>query len=257
MPWQCNPDTEVGDAVVMYLTSPIGAIDSVWKSVSVGFNDPFFYYYRCTYISNPINLVRIPYKKLKEDDILSQLSIVKRNMQGINGVEIPPSAYNRILDLSNSKLARIQREMSYSYKDLVNEKDVEKNLIVLPLNELGYTDEDYLKQLYIRIGNDNHLLIPDFVVNPNISIVHQKADLVIEAKYSLSTKKLLDKAKTQARGYAKILNTKYAMVASSEKIWLTSNTDDYSEDIISFTWDQLKVEDNFSELYKYISKNKI
>lgn len=39
--WQCNPDTMAGDAIVMYLTSPVSALDSVWRSVSVGFNDPF------------------------------------------------------------------------------------------------------------------------------------------------------------------------------------------------------------------------
>lgn len=43
--WQCNPDTRVGDMLLMYLRSPISAIDSVWRSVSIGFVDPFFYYY--------------------------------------------------------------------------------------------------------------------------------------------------------------------------------------------------------------------
>ena len=122
---------------------------------------------------------------------------------------------------------------------------------------MGYTEEDYIKQLYIRVGNNNHLLIPDFVVNPEISLGHQKADLIVEAKYSIYTKKLLEKSKTQARGYAKILNTKYSMVASREGIWLTMITDDYSDNIIQFSWDQLKNGENFFKLYKHIGKNKL
>ena len=257
IPWQCNPDTEVGDAIVMYLTSPVSAIDSIWRSVSVGFNDPFFYYYRCTYISRPINLDRIPLKKLKEDYIFSKLPIVRKNMQGINGVELSPSSYNRILDLSNSTLKRFQFEINNNYAEIANEKYVEKKLIIPLLKKLGYTEEDYKKQLYIRVGNNNHLLIPDFVVSPEISLGHQKADLIVEAKYSIYTKKLLEKSKTQARGYAKILNTKYSMVASREGIWLTTISDDYSDNIIQFYWDQLKNGDNFFKLYKHIWKNKL
>lgn len=178
-------------------------------------------------------------------------------MQGINGVELSPSSYNRILDLSNSTLKRFQFEINNNYAEIANEKDVEKKLILPLLKKLGYTEEDYIKQLYIRVGNNNHLLIPDFVVNPEISLGHQKADLIFEAKYSIYTKKLLEKSKTQARGYAKILNTKYSMVAAREGIWLTKITDDYSDNIIQFSWDQLKNGDNFFKLYKHIGKNKL
>ena len=34
--WQCNPDTRAGDMIVMYLRTPISAVDSVWRSVSIG-----------------------------------------------------------------------------------------------------------------------------------------------------------------------------------------------------------------------------
>lgn len=45
-PWQCNPETRAGDMIVMYLRTPVSAVDSIWRSCSVGFIDPFFYYYR-------------------------------------------------------------------------------------------------------------------------------------------------------------------------------------------------------------------
>lgn len=62
----------------MYVKYPISSIDSIWGSVSVGFNDPFFYYYRCTYIAKPIKVNRISQKQMREDEILSKLSIVKK-----------------------------------------------------------------------------------------------------------------------------------------------------------------------------------
>lgn len=54
-----------------------------------------------------------------------------------------------------------------------------------------------------------------------------------------------------------MLNTKYSMVASREGIWLTTITDDYSDNIIRFSWDQLKNGDIFYKLYKNIWKNKL
>lgn len=90
-----------------------------------------------TYISRPINLYRIPLKKLKEDDIFSKLPIVRKNMQGINGVELSPSSYNRILDLSNSTLKRFQFEINNNYAEIANEKDVEKKLILPLLKNWG------------------------------------------------------------------------------------------------------------------------
>ena len=66
--WQCNPETKAGDMIVMYLRTPISAIDSIWRSVSVGFNDPFFYYYRCTYIARPEKITRVSQKQLQQDE---------------------------------------------------------------------------------------------------------------------------------------------------------------------------------------------
>ncbi len=81
--WQCNPDTRAGDMIVMYLTSPISAISSVWRSCSVGFNDPFFYYYRCTFIGYPLKGKRIGIDEIKKDKTLGKMPLVSKNMQGI------------------------------------------------------------------------------------------------------------------------------------------------------------------------------
>lgn len=247
----------IGASIIMYLKSPISAIDSIWKSVSVGFIDPFFYYYRCTYIAKPVKIDRIPQKQLKEDEFIGKLPIVRKNMQGLNGVELPPSIYNRILDIYNIDLDRLEFFIGDQTTDIIKEKDVESKLIIPLLTELGYGESDYIRQLYIKIGNNNHTLIPDFVVNPIVSFGHQSADFLIEAKYFITNSKSLELAKMQARSYSKLLNAKYALIASKEAIRLTGIIDDYSKTIKKFSWQNLKREDNFHEIYKLLGKGKI
>lgn len=258
-PWQCNPDTMAGDAIVMYLKSPISAVDSIWRSVSVGFNDPFFYYYRCTYIAKPCKINRISQKQIESDHVLRELPIVKKNMQGINGVELYPSVYNHLLDMADSDLPRLEFSINSDNDNLVlvREKDVENKLIKPFLAELGYAEKDYKQQLYMEIGNHNHALIPDFVIHPIVSKGHQSADFLVEAKFSISSNKLLEDAKTQARGYAKLLNAHYSVIASKEGVWITDVADDYTANVLTFSWTDLHDEDNFHKVFNLIGNGKL
>ena len=75
--WQCNPDTRAGDMIVMYITYPECRIGKVWRSISAGFDDPFFFYYRCTYICRCKNIKGMTLKQLKSDKIVGELPFVK------------------------------------------------------------------------------------------------------------------------------------------------------------------------------------
>ena len=255
--WQCSPDTKAGDLIVLYLRTPISAIDSIWRSVSVGFNDPFFYWYRCTYIAHPQKIKRITQKQLQQDPVFKELPIVRKNMQGINGVELLPSAYNHLLDIAESDLPRLKYMTHNMNGDFTREKDVEEKLIKPFLEKLGYQENEYQQQLYIEIGNHNHALIPDFVIHPKVSSGHQSADFLIEAKLTIHSHVQLNDAKAQARGYAKLLNAKYSVIASKEGIWITRAQDDYTHDQLSYSWAELKKEDNFFKVYKLIGKENI
>jgi len=255
--WQCNPDTMAGDMIVMYLRTPISAIDSIWRSVSPGFNDPFFYYYRCTYISRPCKIRKISQKHLGRDPIFNKIPIVKKNMQGINGVELPPSVYNHMVEISKKELPLLEYFIeSGEGLELSREKDVENKLIKPFLSQLGYSENEYCQQLYIEIGNHNHALIPDFVIHPIVSKGHQTADFLIEAKFSITNSKFLDEVKTQARGYAKLLDAKYAVLAAKEGIWITEDSDDYTKTILTYTWQELKNADNFYKVFSILGNGK-
>ncbi len=256
-PWQCSPDTRAGDQIVMYLRAPVSAIDSIWRSVSAGFNDPFFYFYRCTYIAHPQKIKQISQKYMKQDSVFKELSIVRKNMQGINGIELYPSAYNHLLDLAESSLPRLTYMTDGADSDFTRERDVENKRIKPFLKKLGYTENEYQQQLYMEIGNHNHALIPDFVIHPIVTSGHQSAAFIIEAKLSISSTKLLEEAKTQARGYAKLLNAKYSVIAAKEGIWISDARDDYSKDILSFTWSELNDEDHFFTVFKQLGNGKV
>jgi len=255
--WQCNPETMVGDNIVMYLKSPISAIDSIWRSVSIGFNDPFFFYYRCTYISKPYKIKRISQKQLEKDEIFKELPIVRKNMQGLNGVEIYPSVYNHLLEVSKTDLPKLEYFSNTEGFDLFREKDVENKLVKPFLEKLGYSKDDYVQQLYIEIGNRNHALIPDFVVHPLVSKGHQSAQFLIEAKYSVASEKNFEEYKKQARSYANQLKAKYSVIASKEGIWLSSETDDFSRDFIVLSWSELNKDDNFYRVFKFLGKGNV
>lgn len=247
--WQCNPETRAGDMIVMYLRSPISAISSVWRSCSVGFIDPFFYYYRCTFIMNPIKVKRIDIKSIKKDAILSQMPIVSGNMQGINGVELKPSEYNHILDISKAKgVERLSVALDISTGEYENEKAVEEGLIKPLILRLGYKTDDYIQQLNIPVGNHNHLLIPDFIIEPRKIRGFYTCSVIIEAKRSIKKEKELTDALGQARSYALQLGAAYSAVASQEKIWVTSSKDGYTGVIKEYGWDELQKDDVFAEL---------
>lgn len=250
--WQCSPETMAGDIVVMYLRSPISAISSVWRSLSVGFIDPFFYYYRCTFIGNPVKIPRISLREVKTDPVLATMPIVAKNMQGINGVELKPSEYNYIVKKSEVTLPILEYVVPERASQLPNEKAVEEELIKPLLKRLGYTEADYVQQMYIEIGNHNHALIPDFVLHPVSSGGHYSGFAIIEAKRSITNEKQLSEVKKQARSYAKLLGTKYAVIASMEKVWISSAKDDYARTIYEQSWKNLADEDTLFELVKMI-----
>lgn len=254
-PWQCNPETQAGDNIAMYIKSPVSSIVSIWRSVSVGFNDPFFYYYRCAYIARPQEINKITQKQLEADTVFCNLPIVRKNMQGINGVELYPSVYNHLLDISESQLPRLEFLANDTDTDIQREKDVENKLIKPFLEKLGYNETDYVQQLYIEIGNRNHALIPDFVILPNISKGHHSAEFLIEAKYSVCSQKDLEEYKKQARSYANQLKVKFSVIASKEGIWISSNTDDYSNDFLIFNGAEPNDDDNFYKVLKILGKN--
>lgn len=254
--WQCSPEAKPGDYAVMYLKTPISSVDSVWRCVSEGFIDPFAYYYRMAYIAKPKRIKRIAKDRLEKDRIFKQLSIVRKNMQGINGVELKPSEYNHLMDLAKASELKLTYSQPVGDVELLLERDVENQLIKPLLKKLKYKDTDYVRQLHIEVGNHNTILIPDFLLLPDKTPGCQKAFAVIEAKFDIPNHKAFEDAKIQARSYARQVLAKYSVIASKDKIYISSCDDDFSNDFFVKTWEELENPDKFSQLFKIIGKGK-
>ncbi|NJP41527.1 hypothetical protein HCH52_10780 [Oscillospiraceae bacterium HV4-5-C5C] len=238
-PWQCSPDTKAGDWIVMYMKSPVSAVNAVWRSVSTGFIDPFFYYYRCCYISKHKYIKAVALDTLKHDPVLSAMTIVRKNMQGVNGVELQPSQFNYLMRLAEqpeTQLSAVCETLNGPFKQ---EKDVEKLRIRPLLERLGYSESDYKQQLCLILGNHQSTLIPDFVLRPVIDPEHYHAFAVVEAKLKIRTQQQLTDAQRQVRGYAKLLNAQYAVVADEDQLWLMASADDYSDSQQNWSWGEL------------------
>ena len=252
--WQCNPETRVGDMIVMYLRTPVSAVNSVWRACSVGFIDPFFFYYRGVYITQPVEIKPFTLKAMREDHVFKELPIVRKNMQGINGVELYPSVYNHLVKITKAKLPVLEYTESYCDGEYINEKAVETKLIKPLIEKLGYSESDYKQQMYVEIGNHNKALIPDFVLLPDERRGFASGFAIIEAKRSIKNEKELNEVMVQARSYAKILTAKYCAVASMEKIWIAQRKDNYAELIFESSWSDLNDPDVFYELNKMLGK---
>ena len=252
--WQCSPDTRAGDMIVMYIRTPVSAINSIWRACSIGFIDPFFFYYRCVYLSSPIEIRPFTLAEIKKDRYFKELPIVRKNMQGINGVELKPSVYNHSVKLSKAKANMLEYVETESGGEYSREKDVEEKLIIPLLCKLGYSEDEFKRQMYVEIGNHNSTLIPDFVLMPDEQRGSTSGFAIIEAKRSIPNKKKLDDVMVQAKSYAKLLTAKYCVVAAQEKIWVTERRDNYETIIFKATWDQLNDTDIFYDLNKILGK---
>ena len=154
-------------------------------------------------------------------------------MQGINGVELKPSEYNHIVDIGESDALKLDY-VDLNFDNMFStEKEVEDGIIKPLLNKLGFSEKDYIQQLYIEFGNHNHALIPDFVLLPKSYGYYKSAFAVVEAKRSIISSQQLDMAKSQVRSYAKFLGAEFAVIISQEKIWVYSYHDDYINAVFS------------------------
>jgi DNA-binding FrmR family transcriptional regulator len=223
--WNGNPDTETGDIIVMYCLSPRSYIHSIWRAVAPGTRDPFFYYYKVIYIGMPKQVKPITISELKKDRILSEMPLVKGNMQGINGRLIQKKYCDRILQLLEAKgqdISDLPQLLVDALPDIEirNERDVEKHLLEPLLNKLGFKEHHWKKQLSLRMGR-GYSVFPDYVIFPVEERNNESGYWVWEAKLTIINNKQLSEDFGQVKSYALRLNCKGLGLISKEGIWLS------------------------------------
>ncbi len=204
-------------------------------------------------------------KLLKADSYFSKLPIVRKNFQGVNGIQLSANTYKELQQLFEHKgfdvsvLPQLYSpDLEFSIT-LNNEKDVEEKLLISLLNNLGYKENDWERQLSQKAGR-NEKIIPDFVFLPKGEIYFQNAPMIIEAKYDMSSNIEQTKAYNQALSYARMMKASYFAICDKHRIMV------YKEKKGSFNrfnpifekhWQNLNNKETFRELKSIIGKEHI
>ncbi len=221
--WQCNEKTKRGDLIVIYCRSPRSYIHSVWKANTDGIFNPFDYYQCRTTVCDGVLVPKITIKELREDTYLSQIPIVRKNLQGVNGVELSPKDYSEIIRYVKERgdnvnmFPKLFETDAMDFGEIKIEKDVEEKILIPILYRLGYSDSDYTRQLSQKAGRGLKA-IPDFVFLPHGEKHFASAPLVIEAKLDMSPMAERINAFSQCLSYARILRSKLMAICDKERL---------------------------------------
>lgn len=236
--WACNERTRRGDIMVICCLSPRSCIHSIWRANSSGIFNPFDYYHCRTTVCDGVKIPPIKTKEMKADSHFSQVPIVRKNFQGINGWELTAKDYSELLRMieehggDTSNLPRLFDGSDVAFDPIQNEHDVEENILILTLLKLGYSKTDWTRQLVLKFGRGNKG-IPDFVF-----FAHKEKDadvwsspMVIEAKLDMSSMAEMQNAYSQALSYARMLRSSLMAICDKERIVVYNVNKDGCADI--------------------------
>ncbi len=259
--WQGNINTKRGDIVIMYCLSPHSCIHSIWRADSDGHADPFFYFYSLINITDPIRLTDIHIKELKSDQYFSEHSLVRSNMQGLNGRTLSSKDYielQRMLKDKGFEISKLpilyQPEFSLG-ENLLNERDVETTLLEPLFEKLGFNASDWIRQLTVRMGRGERNY-PDYSFFTSGEKGYEKSKMIIEAKFYIKTNKDLEETFRQAHSYAMRLEASTIMLCDKNSIWIyLKNASGFDRTkYFKKYWKELENVDEFNKL-KEIFRN--
>lgn len=268
--WQCNERTRRGDIIVLYALTPYSSIHSIWRAKSGGFFNPFDAYQTRTTICDCHEVPAVSNKELKEHPYFKELPIVRKNLQGINGVELTATDYQELLKLLQQKgcditsLPQLIEITDWKKPEITKgnpEKQVEEKILIPVLEKLGYQPEDWSRQLEQKAGRGLKA-IPDFVFFPQGDLHMHNAPLVIEAKYDMSSSKEYDKAFRQGLSYARMLRSGIMGICDQDRLVLFKVTDlgsaDKTNPIYEAQWAVINTDvAMFNKLQKIMGKSVI
>jgi len=273
--WQGNPQTQVGDIVVIFALAPYSHIHSVWRAVKDSTFNPFDYYCSRIKVAHRVEVPHITLNEIKNDDILKELPIVRKNMQGLNGVEINLATYKLLQEMFGQKDKKFdcstlpqsdRAELNIDYDPNEDkEKGVEEKILIPILTRLGYSEEDgvdWTRQLVQRLGRKEKG-IPDFVFFPKGDSHQRTAPFLIEVKKDFKNAKQLKKDFGQGVSYARTLHSPLMGICDMEQIRIYESDknglyyDEKNPKFCAYWGDIIAKDEVFADLKKIIGKESI
>jgi hypothetical protein len=263
--WTCNENTKRGDIIVMYVRTPYSCIQSIWRADIDGVYTPFNYYNSRTRVTNGIVTPHITINELKADSYFSQLPIVRKNLQGVNGVQFSATDYKELQRLLKEKgfdvsvLPQLYHPDLELVGQLKTEKDVEEKLLIPLLNKLGYSETDWTRQLSQKAGRKEKA-IPDFVFLPKGEIHFQNAPMIIEAKYDMSSNIERTKSYNQALSYARLMKSSVFGICDKDRLIVYKEKNGYFDrfkPVFEKHWQSINDAETFRQLKLLMGKEMI
>ncbi|UZA16059.1 hypothetical protein LP109_10430 [Moraxella bovis] len=148
---------------------------------------------------------------------------------------------------------------SSSYKgneNLNNEKDVEKFLIEPLLRDLGYSDNDWVRQLVVKMGR-GEWVFPDYALLSNKDKGFEQAKILFEAKFIIKNHKDFESAFRQVWSYGLRLSAILLIVADKNSLWLFERVNQGFDrhSFSQFYWKELQQSDKFLALNKIFKRH--
>jgi hypothetical protein len=223
--WQGSDGMRPGDLCIMWVRTPHSCTHSVWRAISRGHNDPFFWHYRTVWIGHRILVPRIKFKELSSNPVWAANPSIRAHFQGASGREIKPVEYEALLSMWKEKgcdvstLPRLAKPPQLPVEGVASERDVELLLLEPLLRRLGYEETDWVRQYRVRMGRGERVR-PDYAFGLQGVAGEETVQMLVEAKHRISTSKALHEAYVQARSYAERLRAHTIVLCAIEGLWI-------------------------------------
>ncbi|MFJ1262066.1 restriction endonuclease subunit R [Capnocytophaga canis] len=257
--WQGNQDTQKGDIIVMYCLSPRSSIEFIARATNNGIRDPFFHYYGSITLGHIQRIEPLTLAEIKSDEHLKQIPIVRKNFQGVNGTRLNNDDYKYILELLAKKgqeISMLPQLSSVNFspnESCKNEREVEIQIVEPFLKEIGYSENEWIRQLPVRMGRGERNY-PDYAFFAETKKGYESAKMLLETKFFIKSNAELEETFQQAHSYALRLNAKKIVVCDKDYLWIHTKRNGYFDrtKYIKYNWQEIKNPDIFNKIKKEI-----
>lgn len=247
--WRGHRDARRGDIAILWCASPRAYLHSIWRIIEDGHDDPFAHWYSLVRIGHPEPVPHLKINDLKANPVLAGSPLVRAHFQGSAGKYFQPDDYLALLEECVRQGADIGRlpcippsppSLMADGEEILSERAVETKLIEPLLAQLGLQEQrDWRRQIVVRMGRGEKVY-PDYVLGLVEKLDQESAQIIIESKYRIATRKDLLEAFRQGRSYALRLRARRLVLAALEGVWLFDDEQGFAlESARHWTWHQL------------------
>ncbi len=241
--WSGRKEMQQGDLVFMYRTAPEKAITDIFRVMDDPGFDPWFPWGFRVNLERLSTIKDITFSDMRDDSVIGQWSIIKRQFQGVMTEPVPHSIYNQLLeklpeyikkkfDLRPEPVAKVGYSGQYA-----SELEFEEEFIVPLLKRWGFQYQYQYPQIF-HVGSQKHHCRVDFYVSD------EKGHLTLfEDKLRIMNDIDLKLAVEQAKSYALMLGLSSFVVASPEGTWIYKLNKNQEELVKNFNSNEIQFHD--------------